>query len=101
MIFARVVQIAITGDWVLNVVLPLTSWQIKTLKIHDVQLRFVSSATTRNTTLDEIFDQLFQTYILIKNEKKKYKKKKYKKKTIKERLRKQSAQDSSLKRRLV
>ena len=25
MIFARVVQIAITGDWVLNVVLPLTS----------------------------------------------------------------------------
>ena len=37
--------------------------------MHDVQLRFVSSATTRITTLDEICDQLFQTYILIKNEK--------------------------------
>ena len=67
--------------------------------MHDVQLRFVSSATTRITTLDEIFDQPFQTYILIKNEKKNTNTKK--KKTIKERLRKQSAQDSSLKRRLV
>ena len=47
--------------------------------MHDVQLRFVSSATTRITTLDEICDQLFQTYILIKNEKKKKKKKKKKK----------------------
>ena len=68
--------------------------------MHDVQLRFVSSATTRITTLDEICDQLFQTYILIKNEKNNNKNTK-KKKTIKERLRKQSAQDSSLKRRLV
>ena len=68
--------------------------------MHDVQLRFVSSATTRITTLDEICDQLFQTYILIKNEKNNNKNTQ-KKKTIKERLRKQSAQDSSLKRRLV
>ena len=44
--------------------------------MHDVQLRFVSSATTRITTLDEICDQLFQTYILIKNEKNNNKKKK-------------------------
>ena len=52
--------------------------------VHDVQLRFVSSATTRITTLDEIFDQLFQTYILIQNEKKKkYKKKKNGKRKIK------------------
>ena len=73
--------------------------RVKTLIVHDVQLRFVSSTTTRITTLNEICDQLFQTYILIKNEKNNNKKKK--KKTIKERLRKQSAQDSSLKRRLV
>ena len=72
--------------------------RVKTLIVHDVQLRFVSSTTTRITTLNEICDQLFQTYILIKNEKNNNKKKK---KTIKERLRKQSAQDSSLKRRLV
>ena len=47
--------------------------------MHDVQLRFVSSATTRITTLDEICDQLFQTYILIKNEKNNNKNKQKKK----------------------